>query len=101
MAMTTRLWTLNALATELGISSRVLGKRLSSLKPDDVEQQAGRQVKRWRLARALKHLKAADPTTAGSSGEKADTERARLTRARVRKAEIENCRPRTFPTPVR
>jgi hypothetical protein len=64
MALTTQLWTLNALSVELGISSRVLGKRLSSLKPDDVEQQAGRQVKRWRLARVLKHLKAA-----GAKGE--------------------------------
>jgi hypothetical protein len=59
MAMTTRLWTLNALSVELGISSRVLGKRLSNLAPDDVEQQASRQVKRWRLAHVLKHLKAA------------------------------------------
>jgi len=89
MALTTQLWTINALATELGISSRVVGRRLSDLAPDQVEQQAGRQVKFWRLARVLKHLKAADRTTAGSSGEKADTQRARLTRARVRKAEIE------------
>ena len=41
MALTTQLWTINALATELGISSRVLGKRLSDLAPDQVEQQAG------------------------------------------------------------
>jgi hypothetical protein len=59
MALTTQLWTINALATELGISSRVLGRRLSDLRPDQVEQQEGRQVKRWRLARVLKHLKAA------------------------------------------
>lgn len=89
MALTTQLWTINALSVELGISSRVLGRRLSDLAPDQVEQQAGRQVKRWRLARILRHLKAADRTTAGSSGEKADTERVRLARARARKAELE------------
>jgi len=89
MALTTQLWTLNALTTELGISSRVLGRRLSGLAPDQVEQQAGRQVKSWRLARVIRHLKAADRTTAGSSGEKADTERARLMRARARRAELE------------
>lgn len=89
MAMTTQLWTINALATELGISHRVLGRRLSDLAPDQVEQQAGRQVKRWRLVRVLKHLKAADRTTAGPCGATADAERARLVRARARKAELE------------
>ncbi|MGH8588727.1 MAG: hypothetical protein ACREXX_05115 [Gammaproteobacteria bacterium] len=59
MALTTQLWTINALATELGISSRVLGKRLSDLKPDAEEQQAGRVVRRWRLARVLRHLETA------------------------------------------
>jgi hypothetical protein len=62
MAMTTRLWTLNALSVELGISSRVLGRRLSNLAPDEVEHQDGRQMKSWRLARVLKHLRAADRT---------------------------------------
>jgi hypothetical protein len=61
MAMTTRLWTLNALSLELGISSRVLDKRLSGLTPDAEEQQDGRQMKSWRLARVLRHLKAAGP----------------------------------------
>ena len=69
MALTTVLWTINGLATELGISHRVLGRRLSNLAPDEVEQQAGRQVKRWRLARVLKHLKAADRTSAGVDGQ--------------------------------
>jgi phage terminase Nu1 subunit (DNA packaging protein) len=36
-----------------------------------------------------KGRKAADRTTAGSSGEKADTERARLMRAKAEKAELE------------
>jgi hypothetical protein len=89
MALTTQLWTINALATELGISSRVLGRRLSDLAPDDVEQQDGRQVKRWRLARALKHLKAADRTIVGPCGATADSERARLVRAKARRAELE------------
>jgi hypothetical protein len=40
LALTTQLWTINALATELGISHRVLGRRLSNLAPDEVEQQA-------------------------------------------------------------
>ena len=86
MALTTQLWTLNALSVELGISSRVLGRRLSDLAPDQVEQQAGRQVKSWRLARALKHLKAADRTVGPAT---ADPERARLVRARARRAELE------------
>ena len=89
MALTTQLWTLNGLSVELAISSRVLGRRLSDLAPDQVEQQAGRQVKRWRLARVLKHLRAADRTSPGSNGATADPERARLARARARKAELE------------
>ena len=86
MALTTQLWTINALSVELGISSRVLGRRLSDLAPDDVELQDGRQVKRWRLARALKHLRA-DRAIVGPAT--ADPERARLARARARKAELE------------
>ena len=101
MALTTQLWTINALATDLGISSRVLGRRLSDLRPDEVEQQAGRQVKSWRLARVLKHLKVADRTIVGPCGATADAERARLARARARKAESRNYRPRTLPGPVR
>ncbi|MGH8564645.1 MAG: hypothetical protein ACREXW_11395 [Gammaproteobacteria bacterium] len=59
MAITSGLWTLNALSVELGIRYRTLGKKLSDLKPDEEERQAGRVVRRWRLARVLKHLKAA------------------------------------------
>ena len=89
MALTTQLWTINALSVEFGISSRVLGRRLSDLPPDQVEHQAGRQVKRWRLARVLRHLKAANRTSAGSNGATADPKRVRLARARARKAELE------------
>jgi hypothetical protein len=62
MAITSGLWTLNALSVELGVRYRTLGKKLSDLKPDEVEEQAGRQVRRWRLARVVKHLKATDRT---------------------------------------
>ena len=89
MALTSTLWTINGLATELGISSRVLGRRLWDLPPDQVEHQAGRQVKFWRLARVLKHLKAADRTIVGHCGATADPERVRLLRARARRAEFE------------
>ena len=88
MALTTQLWTLNAISVELGISSRVLGRRLSDLTPDQVDQQAGRQVKSWRLARVLRHLKAADRIV-GPCGATADPERARLLLARARRAELE------------
>ena len=46
-------------------------------------------MKSWRLARVLKHLKAADRTIAGPCGATADPERARLLRARARRAELE------------
>jgi hypothetical protein len=52
---------------ELNIDRRTLAKRLSNLRPDGEAIEGGKTVRRWRLARVLKHLKAADRTTAGGA----------------------------------
>jgi hypothetical protein len=59
MAMNPQLWSLSGLSIELGIDRRTLAKRLSSLRPDGEGIEAGKTVRRWRLARVLRHLKAA------------------------------------------
>ena len=100
MALTTQLWTINGLSVEFGISSRVLGRRLSDLPPDQVEHQAGRQVKRWRLARVLRHLKAADRTSAGPTARR-QTPSGCGWHGRGPEGGARNGRPRTLPTPLR
>jgi hypothetical protein len=52
-----QLWSINGLSAELGIDRRTLGKRLSNLPPDGEGIEAGKTVRRWRLARVLKHLR--------------------------------------------
>ena len=64
MAMNPQLWSLSGLSIELG-TDRTLAKRLSNLRPDGEGIEAGKTVRRWRLARVLRHLKAADRTNAG------------------------------------
>ena len=54
--MTKQLWSINALSVELGTDRRTLAKRLADLPPDEEKAQAGKRVRRWRLARVLEHL---------------------------------------------
>jgi hypothetical protein len=61
MAMIPHLWSISSLSIELGIDRRTLSKKLSTLRPDAEGIEAGKTVRRWRLARVLKHLKAAGP----------------------------------------
>lgn len=56
MSMTPELWSISGLSVELGIDRRTLNKRLSGLRPDAERREAGKTVKRWRLARVLRHL---------------------------------------------
>lgn len=65
MGMVQQLWSISGLSTELDIDRRTLSKRLSNLRPDGEGIEAGKTVRRWHLARVLKHLKAADRTSAG------------------------------------
>jgi hypothetical protein len=59
------LWSINGLSVELGIDRRTLGKKFSNLRPDGEGIEGGKTVRRWYMARVLKHLKAADRTSAG------------------------------------
>jgi hypothetical protein len=64
-----QLWSISSLSVEFGIDRRTLGKKLSDLRPDGEGIEAGKTVRRWHLTRVLKHLKAADRTTAGGAAE--------------------------------
>jgi hypothetical protein len=64
MPMTRQLWSISGLSAELGIDRRTLSKKLSDLRPDGEGIEGGKTVRRWYMARVLKHLKAADRTTA-------------------------------------
>jgi hypothetical protein len=80
MAMTAGLWTLNALSVELGISSRVLGKRLSGLRLDEVGA-AGRPPGEALAPGARPQASGRRSDDRGVPEAKADAERARLLRA--------------------
>jgi hypothetical protein len=82
-----RLWSVNSLSIELGIDRRTLSKKLADLRPDD-EGIEGGKTRRWHLAHALKHLQAVDRATA-AEGQSVLAGRARLVRARARRAELE------------
>ena len=82
------LWSINGLSAELGIDRRTLSKKLADLRPDGEGIEGGKTVRRWHLMHALKHLQAADRATA-AEGQDVHAERARLVRARARKAELE------------
>jgi hypothetical protein len=56
MPLQKRLWSLNALATELCIDRRTLAKRLEGLRPSEVKRIGGRTEKRWRLEEVVQHL---------------------------------------------
>lgn len=72
--MVRHLWSISSLSIELGIDRRTLGKKLSNLRPDGEGIEAGKTVRRWCLARVLRHLKAADRSTAGSRGAEVDSQ---------------------------
>jgi hypothetical protein len=57
--MQSKLWTLNALAVELGHDRRTLARKLEGLAPDDETAHGGRVTRRWRLRRVVEHLYAA------------------------------------------
>jgi len=57
--MQPKLWTLNALAVELGHDRRTLARKLEGLAPDDETAHGGRVTRRWRLRRVVEHLYAA------------------------------------------
>ena len=88
MGMIRQLWSVNGLSVELGVDRRTLSKRLSGLHPDGEGIEGGKTVRRWHLMHVLKHLQAADRVTA-AEGQAVLAGRARLTRARARRAELE------------
>ena len=57
MAMQQKLWSINALATELEIDRRTLAKRLEGLTPATVKKMGSRTERRWRLTAVIEHLK--------------------------------------------
>lgn len=57
MAMQSKLWSINALSTELEIDRRTLAKRLAGLPPAESKKVGIRIEKRWRLADVVGHLK--------------------------------------------
>ena len=83
--MQARLWTLNALAVELGRDRRTLARLLEDLPPDDAQTDtAGREHRRWRLARVIEHIYASTDEI------DLNAERARLAKAQADRVEIEN-----------
>jgi hypothetical protein len=92
MGMVRQLWSISSLSIELGIDRRTLSKKLSDLRPDGDGIEGGKTVRRWHLMHALQHLQAADRATAG---------RARLVRARARRAELEIAALERLPAPLR
>src|SRR4051812_15444829 len=84
--MQAKLWTISELATELGIDRRTMAKRLEGLEPDQNETDgAGRQHRKYLLARVFGHLVEGE-----DGGLKLDDERARLAHEQANRAEMEN-----------
>jgi len=54
--MQSRLWTLNALAVELGRDRRSLARSLEGLEPDESRQVGARTERKYRLVRVIEHL---------------------------------------------
>lgn len=54
--MTPRLWSLSALAVELGLDRRTLARRLMNLPADDVRTTGRGADRRWRMSRVIAHL---------------------------------------------
>lgn len=84
--MQAKLWTISELAIELDVDRRTIAKRLEGLEPDENEKdKAGREHRKYRLARVFAHL------VEGEDGAlKLDDERARLAHEQANRAEMEN-----------
>lgn len=88
--MQAKLWSLNALAVELGRDRRSLARILESLPPDEEEtSKSGRVSRRWRMARVVGHLIDGERGVDGEGSLDLNQERARLARAQREKTELE------------
>lgn len=85
--MQAELWSLNALAVELGRDRRALARDLEGLKPDEVTRKGERTDRKWKLKRVVEHLYRATP---GTPAEDFDNQRERLAAAQAEKVEMEN-----------
>lgn len=88
--MQARLWTINALAVELGRDRRALSRALEDLEPDESEGTE-RVTRKYRLARVIEHLYSASPDGEALNGE---FERARKDREAADKLALENAKTR-------
>lgn len=89
------LWTMSALAVELGKDRRTLAKLLDGLDPDEeTTDGAGRVTRKWRMARVFAHLH--------GSGEALDgpAERARKDKESADKLALENAERRGELAPI-
>lgn len=83
--MQAQLWTLNALAVELGRDRRALARALDELTPDDkTADAAGRVSRKWRMARVFSHLMGSGEALDGNA------ERARKDKESADKLALEN-----------
>jgi len=89
--MQSRLWTLNALAVELGRDRRSLARALDGLQPDESRQVGARTERKYRLVRVIEHLYARAP-----DGDELDPakERARRDKEAADKLALENAETR-------
>ena len=82
--MARQTWTVNALADELGIDRRTLGKRLKGVEPADTQSLGNRTVSRYHLVDVVQAL-----IDACSGSGDAVSEKARLDRARADQVEFD------------
>jgi phage terminase Nu1 subunit (DNA packaging protein) len=85
--MQAELWSLNALAVELGRDRRALARDLEGLVPDESTRKGGRTERKWKLKRVVEHLYR---TPASAEAEDFDNQRERLAAAQAEKFEMEN-----------
>lgn len=86
MGMQAKLWTVSELSVELDVDRRTMAKRLEGLDPDENEtDKAGREHRKYRLARVFGHLADGNDGTLSL-----DEERARLAHEQADRASMEN-----------
>lgn len=84
--MQAKLWTISELSVELDVDRRTMAKRLEGLEPDENEtDKAGREHRKYRLARVFAHL-----VDGKSDALDLDDERARLAHEQADRAAMEN-----------
>ena len=98
MAMTRKLWSINALATELDIDRRTLAKRLTGLPPATEKKVGSRIEKRWHLADVLEHFN--NPRSPDGEVLNLEAERARLAAEQADKVALENAIRRSEYAPI-